>query len=432
MSNTSPAQAPDTAIAVEDAEGLCLSYPVMAPDSQAVLVKANTEITAALVKHLQKFGIQYITPPESERKASASEAAPVARLRSEALFGLPASVVAELSGILDEGLFERDVTKLRDMMLTVGRKMLDPEYREYYAASLGDIMQNLGVKLTEAMTNQKIQGRSTMHLVRSYFEALNGDWSTSVKMLELYSKHSRLADHSVKLTILSMALANHLQFSRREVKEVGALGLMGKLGLMKLAPEILASTAAPTRFEQIEIMKAPQYSTMLLEQLIGLPKKIAAVANQLSERGDGTGYPRGLALRNTSPLARVVSLADCYLSLVAAKPFRPAVQPNAACVFLLQKAAAGVFERRSVAALIELIGCYPPGYLVELSSRQQAVVIAPSTRPGRPLVELTDTGEQLDLSEVDVTILRSVTAADNNDISDWRDIPESLLLELPF
>ena len=59
-------------------------------------------------------------------------------------------------------------------------------------------------------------------------------------------------------------------------------------------------------------------------------------------------------------------------------------------------------------------------------------MIAPSTRPGRPLVELTDTGEQLDLSEVDVTILRSVTAADNNEISDWRDIPESLLLELPF
>jgi len=432
MSNTSPVQADETSIDVDNAEGMSFPYPVLAPDSLIVLIKANTVITAGLVKHLQKFGVDKIHPPDPEHVASAVEAPACTAEKSEALFGLPANTVANISALLQEGLFERDVTKLRDLMLTVGRKMLDPDYREFYAVSLGDIMLNLGVKLTHAMTTREVNGRPTLNLVTSYFEALNGNWSTSVKMLDLYAKHTRLANHAVRLSILSMAIADYLEYSRREVKDVGVLGLLGKLGLMKLSPTILNSLEAPNRFEQIEIMKAPQYSTTLLEQLIGLPQKISAVANQLCERGDGSGYPRGLALRNTSPLARIVATADCYLSLVNEKPFRPPVQPNAACVYLLQQVAAGVFERRAVTALIELIGCYPPGTRVELSDKRIAEVVGTSSRPGRPMVDIEGTDERIDLSEAEISITKSLADSEANQIADWRDIPDSILLELPF
>ena len=61
---------------------------------------------------------------------------------------------------------------------------------------------------------------------------------------------------------------------------------------------------------------------------------IGAVAAQLRERVDGSGYPRGLAGSAITLSARVLGAADVYQAMLESRPHRTARSPHDAAVEL--------------------------------------------------------------------------------------------------
>ena len=55
------------------------------------------------------------------------------------------------------------------------------------------------------------------------------------------------------------------------------------------------------------------------------------------ERWDGWGYPRGLAQRRISVLARIVAIADVYDALSHPRPYRAAWEPERVRTFMAQE-----------------------------------------------------------------------------------------------
>jgi HD-GYP domain-containing protein (c-di-GMP phosphodiesterase class II) len=126
---------------------------------------------------------------------------------------------------------------------------------------------------------------------------------------------------------------------------------------------------------------------------------LGAVAVQMRERLDGSGYPRGLDGSRISVPARILAAADVYQSMLEPRPYRPARPPAEAARELRAEVAANRLDSDAVEAVLSAAGHaavrrrdYPAGLTSRevdvlrllargLSSRQisEQLVISPKT-----------------------------------------------------
>ena len=104
---------------------------------------------------------------------------------------------------------------------------------------------------------------------------------------------------------------------------------------------------------------------------------IGAVASQVRERMDGSGYPGGLRGRDLSGPARLLAAADVFQSLLEPRPYRPAHPPADAESVIRDEVKRGRLDGDAVAAVLAAAGHaaavrreYPAG----LTSREVEVL----------------------------------------------------------
>jgi len=99
----------------------------------------------------------------------------------------------------------------------------------------------------------------------------------------------------------------------------------------------------------------PYLTERMLQQSSWLAP-LAAVAVQLRERLNGSGYPRGLSGAAISTPARVLAAADVYQAMLEPRPYRPALSPEDAAVELKSEVSAGRLDGDAVAAVLSSAG----------------------------------------------------------------------------
>jgi HD-GYP domain-containing protein (c-di-GMP phosphodiesterase class II) len=117
------------------------------------------------------------------------------------------------------------------------------------------------------------------------------------------------------------------------------------------------------------------------------------------ERLDGSGYPRGLAGDEISPVARIAGLADTYAALIADRPHRAAGLPDEAFSYFL-KTGAAKFDQDQVRGLARRTELYPPGMWVRLRDGRCGIVLG--SRVGatvRPRVRLLQDEQRRPLTD---------------------------------
>jgi hypothetical protein len=100
---------------------------------------------------------------------------------------------------------------------------------------------------------------------------------------------------------------------------------------------------------------------------------------------ESSGYPALGTDWRTSMLSRIVSTADCFVSLQMHRSLRGAhVTPYEALGMMLGPLKSR-FHPAMLWALVQTVGFYPPGQLVELDDGTLAAVLAPNAAdPARP------------------------------------------------
>lgn len=104
-------------------------------------------------------------------------------------------------------------------------------------------------------------------------------------------------------------------------------------------------------------------------------------------RHDGGGYPRRPAWHLPGVVAELVHVCDVFEALTARRPYKRPLSP--ACAFGFMLGDIDGFHPRLLAALIEVLGLYPPGSEVRLSDGRRAVVVTRGKALDRPRVRAT-------------------------------------------
>jgi HD-GYP domain-containing protein (c-di-GMP phosphodiesterase class II) len=147
-----------------------------------------------------------------------------------------------------------------------------------------------------------------------------------------------LAVQAVNVASLSMALAESLQFEDAAVRRVGVAALLHDIGMVKLAPAILAKPGQISPDERAEVLRHPVEGARILLAADAALDLAAVVAYEHHLRMDGSGYPHLAYPRSAHYVSRLVQLCDVFCGLYSPRPYRVAWPLDIILSFLAERA----------------------------------------------------------------------------------------------
>jgi HD-GYP domain-containing protein (c-di-GMP phosphodiesterase class II) len=147
--------------------------------------------------------------------------------------------------------------------------------------------------------------------------------------------------HSERVGNYAAILATSMGFSARRTAWVRRAGLLHDLGKLGVSNTILDKPGRLSADEWASVKRHPALTEEILAR-IGPFRELARVAGAHHERLDGCGYPRGLNDIDISLETRMITTADIFDALTAARPYRAALSIDEALIIMERERGRGI------------------------------------------------------------------------------------------
>jgi HD-GYP domain-containing protein (c-di-GMP phosphodiesterase class II) len=161
--------------------------------------------------------------------------------------------------------------------------------------------------------------------------------------------------HARMVSELAAVAGADVGLAESEIQTLRRAGTVHGLGRLGVSNAIWDKSGPLGAGEWERIRMHPYLTERMLYQSAPLAP-IGAVAVQLRERLDGSGYPRGLSGAAIPMAARVLSAADAYQSMCELRPHRAALEPEAAAKELRAEVKAGRMDGDAVESVLGSAG----------------------------------------------------------------------------
>lgn len=130
------------------------------------------------------------------------------------------------------------------------------------------------------------------------------------------SRNPKTRAHITLVTLLAMGLAYAAKYRDSErMAEVAGAGVFHDVGEIYVDPGFFASPAEITPLCWRSYASHPIIGAALAREVVGLDSVSQAAILQHHERGNGVGYPRGVAGNTLSPVASMLGLAEVVAAM---------------------------------------------------------------------------------------------------------------------
>lgn len=202
-------------------------------------------------------------------------------------------------------------------------------------------------------------------------------WLARIKNSDEYT-----AEHSLRVSILSIALAKELGLPAYQLEQIGICGMLHDVGKIKIPNEILNKPGILTDAERCIMQSHAAEGRKLLMSNQQVVPVTVDVAYSHHERVDGKGYPRGLDASKIPYFAKIIAVADSYDAINSDRIYSKGKSSLASLCILLE-AVDSHFDEEIVACFTRMIGIYPPGEIVEMTNGEVGIIIG--CHPGNKL-----------------------------------------------
>jgi HD-GYP domain-containing protein (c-di-GMP phosphodiesterase class II) len=239
-------------------------------------------------------------------------------------------------------------------------------------------------------------------------------WLVYLRKRDEYAYH-----HSIASSVWAVILGRHLGFDRQGLDTLAMGGMLLDIGKARL-PESLTSRDGKLSTEEFEKMKKHvAYGLDMVKLTPGINADVLAMIEGHHERGDGSGYPKGLKGAEIPVFARIGGLVDCYDAMTSHRPWAPAKSPYDAIREL--NVMAGVqFQKEMVEQFVQALGMFPTGSVVELNTGEIGIVVEQNrVRRLRPKVLLVLDADHRPLAPYRTLDLRKCPSDQNETNAYW-------------
>jgi HD-GYP domain-containing protein (c-di-GMP phosphodiesterase class II) len=189
-----------------------------------------------------------------------------------------------------------------------------------------------------------------------------------------------LVTHSMRTTVLAIAIALQLHMPLSKMVDLGVTSILHEIGMLRLPPQIYMTDKKLTPGERSQILKHPVLGYTIVKDL-NFPLNIQLGVLEHHEKENGTGYPQKKTGDKISNNAKIISVACSYEAISSPRSFKTGRSTFEAIVELLQNKERS-YDDSIVRGLLYTVSLFPIGSYVYLSNRKIAQVI--DTNPDNP------------------------------------------------
>ena len=295
----------------------------------------------------------------------------------------------------------------------IGVNRATPVVPDAEVSGMSELLQSYaaGLELLRQTAARLLAGRpadldATVRLTEHLAELISEDPAqalllTTVKSYDEYTYH-----HMVNVCILSLALAGAIGLSHEQSIALGIGGLLHDVGKVKVPREVLQHDGLLDEEQWRLIQRHPVDGAGLVAVSTRDPLHPAmSIVLEHHAAFDGSGYPSLSGRRLASLPARIVSVADCFDAITSKRSYRKPEERRQALA-ILQTGAGRSFDPRVVRTFVRLVGLFPVGSLVQLSTGEVGVVVRNHQHAlGRPTIRLIldAEGSAAEATEIDLS-----------------------------
>lgn len=232
--------------------------------------------------------------------------------------------------------------------------------------------------------------------IKGIVDSLIANPQTHIWLLNTDASERLDTDYCVRAAIWATVLARQVGMTPHSMQVLFLGTLLADIG-MQLLPEKLVNKRGPFRKKEfLAYRKHVDFSVELLTHYPDLDDRIAGLVRSHHERQDGLGFPRQLRGKQIPVLARFANLAYCFERLLRSNGMGSATPP-AKALTKLYKQRSLKFPEQLVVELIHVLGTYPVGSLVQLSSGEVGLILEQNQqeRLSPKIAVLTDRNQRL-------------------------------------
>lgn len=243
------------------------------------------------------------------------------------------------SVVAHTAIFTRNGVKLIDSGMTVDGRMFERLAQHHLlppideclsvegAVTVDEVKQGVSDLLAgDSAFSMLLPGDTARREVLRAFEYLPLAPQLAFKLTVAREQRPELWRHSLQVALVAAILAAMERSPMSDMVDAALAGLSHDLGLLHIAPEVLADGAAMSVEYRRHLYSHPLIAKLMLARL---PRIASCVVNAVAdhhEREDGSGYPRGIRGRHIDPLGQLLAVAELVGSVLAERSSLPVVK----------------------------------------------------------------------------------------------------------
>jgi putative nucleotidyltransferase with HDIG domain len=229
---------------------------------------------------------------------------------------------------------------------------------------------------------------TALQAVEGLADAVTENRTALVALTAMRNYDNYTFTHMVNVSILTMGQARAIGIDGRLLREFGLSALMHDIGKVKTPKEILNKPDKLTDDEFVIMRRHVVDGAEILRRTPEMPTLAPIVAFEHHLRLDGSGYPFQAKRATLNVATMICGIADVYDAMRSQRTYQQAF-PTDRILAVLKRNDGTQFDQHLVRRFVQLLGVYPAGNLVKLTSGEVAVVTkAHAPDPYRPRVRV--------------------------------------------
>ncbi len=194
--------------------------------------------------------------------------------------------------------------------------------------------------------------------------------------------------HVVDTAVYSILVGLQLGWDEGKLERVGVAGLLHDVGYIRL-PQNVVKAHWEGRHDAVLLQKHVVMGETLMKRQTEFSEDILRMVREHHAYQDGSGYPEGEGGALLSDSGQLIGIVDYFDELITVGGPSGAIPVALAIRRLYQEAQKGKFSTFYIEAMIRIMGVFPVGTVVQLSTGEQAVVVKQHPEFGlKPLVKI--------------------------------------------
>lgn len=258
-------------------------------------------------------------------------------------------------------------------------------------------------------TGEKVDVKRAKRIVEAMVDLLFEEEHLLLSMTAIKDYDEYTYNHMVNVSILSIALGQRLGLNRQALTELGLASLFHDVGKMEIPYEILNKPTSLNDNEWSLMERHPIWGVKAILQFgrfSGPTVRAVIIAFEHHMQCDLSGYPKVKKYTEIDLYSRIVALADQYDAMTSARVYsRTPLSYDKALSIMMEKVGTKL-DPLLFKFFINMVGVFPIGTLVMLSTREIGLVyegsVAFADRP-RVLIIIDRDGKNVKGPVVDLT-----------------------------